>query len=186
MMTSRHILGMRTDATSYADATARVLVWARERNCSSYVCVANVHMVMESYDAADFREVVNNADLVTPDGVPLVWTLRRLGIKEQTRVYGPTLTLHVCEAAAKEGIPVGFYGATQETLNRLVPNLQTRFPGLRVAYAYAPPFRPLTDEEDEAVVEDLEASGARSPAGALDGFAQGPHLRSDAGCRCGL
>lgn len=157
---SRYILGMRVDGTSYEDATRRVLAWARSGE-SRYVCVATVHMVMEAYDHPDYQALVNAADLVTPDGMPLVWMLRRLGIPNQTRVYGPDLTLHVCEAAAREGIPVGFYGSAPEVLEQLVEKLRARFPGLQVVYAFSPPFRPLTEEEDQKVIQEINASGAK-------------------------
>lgn len=153
------VLGMRVDATSYADATARVLGWAREGR-SAYVCAANVHMVMEAYDDPAFAALVNAADLVTPDGMPLVWSLRARG-QAQERVYGPDLMLHVCEAAAREGVAVGLHGGEPDVIEQLRETLPRRFPGLRVAYAHAPPFRDLSPAEDEAVVRDIEASGAR-------------------------
>ena len=156
----RFVLGMRLDATSYDDATQRVLEWARVGE-PRYVCAANVHMVMECHDSGDFRRVVNGAGLVTPDGVPLVWTLRRLGVEDQGRVYGPTLMLHVCAAAAQAGVPVGLYGAQPDVLETLQRNLTGRFPDLKVAYAYSPPFRPLTPEEDEEITGAIRGSGAR-------------------------
>ena len=156
----RHVLGMRVDATSYEDAAGRVVEWATER-VGRYVCVANVHMTMEAYDDPAFRSLVNDADLVTPDGMPLVWLLGRAGIRDATRVYGPTLTLHVCEAAARAGIPVGFYGGRPESLNGLVAAMRARFPALQVAYAESPPFRPATPAEDDATVAAILGSGAR-------------------------
>ena len=157
---SRLILGARTDATSYSDAAERVLAWA-SRAESRYVCVSNVHVTMESHDAGDYRAVVNGADLVTPDGMPLVWALRLLGVADATRVRGPTLMARVLERAATARIAVGFYGATPAVLARLAEACQRRFPGLEVAYAHAPPFRPLTAGEDAQVVEDIKRSGAR-------------------------
>lgn len=156
----RYVLGMRVDMTSYGDATRRVLAWAKKSE-SRYVCVANVHMTMEAYDSSEFRQIVNTSDLVTPDGMPLVWMLRRLGIPDQERVYGPELVLRVCEAAAREGVRIGFYGGAPEALEGLVESLRARFPGLKVAYAHSPPFRPLTPEEDAQIVEEINASGAR-------------------------
>jgi N-acetylglucosaminyldiphosphoundecaprenol N-acetyl-beta-D-mannosaminyltransferase len=136
---SRSILGMRADAISYP----------------------TVNNVMEGYDSPAFRSVMNRADLVAPDGMPLVWGLRALGIRGATRVYGPDLTPHVLAAAEREGIPVGFYGATGAVLERLLKRIHGRYPRLDVAYALAPPFRPLSDEEDIAVTERINASGAR-------------------------
>jgi N-acetylglucosaminyldiphosphoundecaprenol N-acetyl-beta-D-mannosaminyltransferase len=157
---AHHIVGMRVDATSYVEATARVLAWARGGE-SRYVCAATVHMVMEGYDAPAYQATVNGADLVTPDGMPLVWALRRLGVTGQQRVYGPDLALAVCEAAAATGIPVGLYGGTDEALAALQTVYRQRFPELQIAYAWSPPFRALSAEEDAAAVDEINRSGAR-------------------------
>lgn len=156
----RHLLGMRVDATSYGDASEQVLAWAA-RSESRYVCVSTVHMVMEAHDDPEFRRIVNGASLVTPDGVPLVWALRLLGVPEATRVYGPQLTPRLCGHAAAAGVPVGFYGGSQDTLDRMIPRLQERYPGLQVAYAHSPPFRPLEPDEQEHIVGEINASKAR-------------------------
>ncbi len=160
MSAARSILGMRADVSDYAGATARVLDWAKAGE-SRYVCAANVHMVMETYDSASFRGVVNRADLVVPDGMPLVWALRALGAREASRVYGPTLTLRVCEAAAREGVPIGLYGGTPESLRDFVTFLEARFPEIQVVCQIAPPFRTPTAEEDAAYTQQLVDSGAR-------------------------
>ena len=156
----RYALGMRIDATSYHDATRRIITWAKA-GLSKYVCAANVHMTMETYDSSTFASVVNNAALVTPDGMPLVLALRALGIKNPSRVYGPTLTLHVCEAAALQGIPIALYGGTPSSLNSFVQFLRQRFPGIDVVCQISPPFRPLTPQEDEAYTQQIVASGAQ-------------------------
>ena len=159
-MEHRYILGMRVDATNFGDAVARVLDWADRRE-SRYVCVATVHMVMEAYDDPAFRWLVNVADLVTPDGMPLVWSLRLLGVPGQERVYGPELTPRVLAAAEAAGIPVGFYGSAPEVLERLLVRVRRAYPLLRIAYAKSPHFRSLTPEEDEEVVRKINESGAR-------------------------
>ncbi|HXN45442.1 MAG TPA: WecB/TagA/CpsF family glycosyltransferase [Bryobacteraceae bacterium] len=157
---SRSILGMRADATSYPAASSQVLAWARARE-SRYVAVATVNNVMEAYDSPVFRAIMNAADLVTPDGMPLVWGLRLLGIRTAARVYGPDLTPCLLKAAARERIPVGFYGATDAVLERLLRTVRSCYPSLRVAYAWAPPFRALSPEEDLAVTARINDSGAR-------------------------
>jgi N-acetylglucosaminyldiphosphoundecaprenol N-acetyl-beta-D-mannosaminyltransferase len=156
----RVILGTRIDATNYQDATERVIRWAQARE-SRAMAAANVHVVMEGYDDPSLRTALSTVDFVTPDGMPLVWTLRRLGLPSQTRVYGPDLTLCVCEAAAREKIPIGLYGGTVEALEALQKGYRERFPRLLIAYAHSPPFRQLTREEDEAVVRAINESGAR-------------------------
>ncbi len=156
----RKLLGMRVDRTSYPEAAERIAAWARAGE-SRAVCCASVNNVMEAFDSPGFRELVNACDLVTPDGMPLVWGLRLLGAAGATRVYGPDLTAVVLERASREGVAVGFYGASEETLGRLAENARRRWPGLRIVYAYAPPFRELTVEEDAAVTREIRESGAR-------------------------
>lgn len=157
---NRYVLGMRVDPTSYERAAGRVLEWAQSRQ-ASYVCVANVHMTMESYDDPAFQAIVNGSDLVTPDGMPLVWALRLLGERAQQRVYGPDLTLHVCAAAEQADIPIALYGGTPASLDTFASFLSEQYPGLRVACRIAPPFRPLTLEEDEVYTRELVESGAK-------------------------
>jgi N-acetylglucosaminyldiphosphoundecaprenol N-acetyl-beta-D-mannosaminyltransferase len=157
---SRRVLNMRVDATTYEDASRRVLRWAREGR-SAYVCVATVHMTMEAYDSAAFRQVVNGADLVTPDGRPLVWALRSLGVRGASQVRGTDLTQHVVAQAARENVPIGLYGGTPELLEVFGRVLKTRYPNIQVVCQIAPPFRPLTPEEDKAVTKEIVASGTR-------------------------
>lgn len=157
-MEHRYILGSRIDATSLEDATQRILEWARARE-SKMVCIANVHMVMEAYDSPSFREILNQSDLNTSDGMPLVWVMRKLGLKNQSRVAGPDLLLPLCRAAAKEGISVGFHGSTDEALDLLKLKLRDAVPDLRIAYSVSPPFRPPTLEENAETIASIDESG---------------------------
>jgi N-acetylglucosaminyldiphosphoundecaprenol N-acetyl-beta-D-mannosaminyltransferase len=157
---TRRILGTRVDATSYQHAAAEILRWASLGE-SRYACVATVNNVIEAYDDPAYHEVMDRADLVTPDGVPLVWALRLLGVGEATRVYGPDLTPMLCERAAALGVPVGFYESAPEVLEDLTANLVRRYPALRVVYSHSPPFRPLTQDEEGRVVECINRSGAQ-------------------------
>ena len=157
---SRRILGMRVDGTNYSGAVQQITGWA-ERGESRYVCVSTVHMVMEGFDDRGYQAIVNAADMVTSDGMPLVWGLRLLGAKRASRVYGPDLTPLVCERAAAEGIPVGFYGSTEKVLSSMVARLRESYPALRVAYQHSPPFRPLSSEEIAQEIADIRKSGAK-------------------------
>jgi N-acetylglucosaminyldiphosphoundecaprenol N-acetyl-beta-D-mannosaminyltransferase len=159
-LSSRFILGTRTDCTTYSDAVSRVVTWSSALE-SRYVCVSNVHVTMEAYDSTEYRAIVNGADLVTPDGMPLVWALWLFGVSGATRVYGPTLMDWVLERAARDHVPVGLYGGRSEVLAHLRDHCRRRFSGLEIAYAYAPPFRPLTADEDSAVIREINGSGAR-------------------------
>jgi N-acetylglucosaminyldiphosphoundecaprenol N-acetyl-beta-D-mannosaminyltransferase len=154
------VLGVQVSSTSYEDAVCRIVRWARARE-SRYVCVAAVNNVMESYDVPCVQTAMNESDLLTPDGMPLVWALRLLGRSEASRVYGPDLTPRILERAEQLGIPVGFYGASASVLAGLMCVVHERYPALRVGYAASPPFRPLASSEDEEVVTEINASGVR-------------------------
>lgn len=154
------VLGSHIDPTSYPSAATQVRQWASAGE-SRYICAANVHMVMEAYDHPGFREVVNSADLVTPDGMPLVWIMRARGYKEQERVYGPVLMLKVLEMAEAESIPVGFLGGKPEVLDQLAVNMRQRYPHLKIAYTHSPLFGGVSDAEDLAAVERISRSGVR-------------------------
>jgi N-acetylglucosaminyldiphosphoundecaprenol N-acetyl-beta-D-mannosaminyltransferase len=157
---ARRILGMRVDATSYRHAGDRILRWASLGE-SRYVCLATVNNVIEACDDPSYHRAMEDADLVTPDGMPLVWALRLLGVDGATRVCGPDLTPILCERAAALGVQVAFYGSTPEVLDDLTANLVRRYPTLRVAYSHSPPFRPLTPDEDAQVIDSINRSGAR-------------------------
>jgi N-acetylglucosaminyldiphosphoundecaprenol N-acetyl-beta-D-mannosaminyltransferase len=154
------ILGAKIARTNYKNAAQNIIGWARNSE-SRYVCVACVNNVMEAHDSAEFQRVTNEADLVVPDGMPIVWALRLLGNRSATRVYGPDLTPILLEHAQTCGLPVGFYGGAPDVLQRLIQVLGTRFPRLKIAYAYSPPFRPLTPQEDARQVAYMNASGVR-------------------------
>ena len=156
----RYVLGMRVDATDYEAASDQIVQWGREGR-SRFVCVASVNNVIQSLDNAAFLEAMNASDLTTSDGMPLVWALHRLGLRQASRVYGPTLTPKVWEKAAVAGVPIGLFGGSPEVLERMIGDLKTTLPDLEIAYSYSPPFRPLSAAEDRAIAGDIERSGAR-------------------------
>ena len=151
--------GMRVNAGTYADTTARIMTWARRRE-ARYVCVANVHMVMEAHDNSGFRDVVNGSDWVTSDGMPLAWILRHRGFTRAERVYGPTLMLSVCAAAAEAGVAIGLFGGTPAILETLCQNLLLRFSNLKIVARISPPFGTFTTEQNEEFTRQLRESGA--------------------------
>jgi N-acetylglucosaminyldiphosphoundecaprenol N-acetyl-beta-D-mannosaminyltransferase len=154
------VLSSNITATSYSEVANSMLLWTRRKESRS-IYAANVHMLMEAHDSPEFQAMVNNADIVTPDGMPLVWAMRQKGRKNQQRVYGPTLMLHLLGAVAREKIPVGLFGSTEEVLNKLAVRLQDQYPGLIIALKIAPPFRSPTEAEDKKLVRQINDSGAR-------------------------
>jgi N-acetylglucosaminyldiphosphoundecaprenol N-acetyl-beta-D-mannosaminyltransferase len=152
----QNIVGIGISKTSYPEVVELCRQWSQERRTvplphARYVCVASVHGIIVSRDDPEVAKILNEADIVTPDGMPLVWAIRSFGWKEQQRVYGPTLMLEICRQASQTGERIFLYGGREDTLVQLTDRLAARFPGLQIAGAYSPPFRPLTPEEDENV-----------------------------------
>lgn len=155
-----NVLDVPMSAVDPAEAAAAARDWAEEGR-PAYVCAVNVHSTMEATRDLGLRDALQHADLNVPDGVPIVWGMRALGAPGQTRVFGPSLMWEVCRRAAESGIPIALYGSTEETLAALQATLASAFPALRIVDAISPPFRPLADEEDAAMVARINDSGAR-------------------------
>jgi N-acetylglucosaminyldiphosphoundecaprenol N-acetyl-beta-D-mannosaminyltransferase len=154
-----NILGVEVSAINMEVALRTIEAWIVHRE-PHYVCVTGVHGIMESQRDEEVRCMHNAAGLVTPDGMPLVWLSRLMGFRHVERVYGPDLMLAVCAYSLKQGYRHFFYGGAPGVPERLAIQLQSRFDGLQVSGVYSPPFRPLTPEEDQAVVERINATTA--------------------------
>ena len=141
------MLGVRIDAVDPSIALETVERWIESRE-AGYVCLANVHAVMEARRDESVRRVYHHAKLTVPDGMPLVWMGRLSGHAGVGRVYGPDFTLQLCESAARHGYRCFFYGGGPGVAEELAREMSRRFPGLPVAGTGAPPFRPLTPEEE--------------------------------------
>jgi N-acetylglucosaminyldiphosphoundecaprenol N-acetyl-beta-D-mannosaminyltransferase len=133
-------------------------VTARQRG---YVCVCNVHTVMASAEDPELRDALMASSINVPDGQPLVWALNALGHPLTGRVYGPELMWRACEHAARTGTRFYLYGGrNQGALVQLALNLRQSHPGVRIVGGYSPPHRPLTEEERDAVADEINRSRA--------------------------
>ena len=125
---------------------------------SSAVYFANVHMYIEAYKSDSFRQLINKADMVTPDGQPLAWALRLLyGIK-QDRVAAMDFLPDMLKRMEDEQLPVYFYGGTQQMLDTTDAFVKKQYPNLKVVGLYSPPFRPLTETEENEIAEKINAA----------------------------
>ncbi len=160
-MRRKKLFGVNINLGDYSSFVETIISQASSEGYSGYVCVANVHMLMEAYHSDRFTQILNRASLVTPDGIPLRWALRFLfGIK-QDRVAGMDLLSDLLIAAERQKIPVGIYGGAQEMLDKARVYFEKKYPGLVLAKIYSPPFRPLTALEDEEIIQMFNESGAR-------------------------
>lgn len=131
------------------------IFWLTENKRSSYVCFANVHMLVEAYKDKAFGEVLNQADVATPDGGPVSKLMRMVYGEQQDRVAGMDLLPRLLQEAAARGKSVYFYGTTDDVLEKVVAKAKADLPHLRVAGYYSPPFRKLSREEDAAITDML-------------------------------
>jgi N-acetylglucosaminyldiphosphoundecaprenol N-acetyl-beta-D-mannosaminyltransferase len=154
------VLGVRLALTDYEGA----LDWIDAAVASGhkgYICAAATHMVMATQDDEQLRAAVRGAAFTVPDGQPLVWALNALGHPLGDRVYGPDLMDRACQRAARTGRKMYLYGGrSPDALAQLIRKLRLRHPGLEIVGGYSPPFRPLTEAEEDAAIEDINRSGA--------------------------
>ena len=125
-----------------------------------YICVSNVHTTVTAYEDEEYCKVQNGGIMAIPDGGPLSSVGQKRGYKDMARTTGPSLMGEIFEISAKKGYRHYFYGSKDETLKLLQQKLTERYPGIQIAGMYSPPFRPLTEEEDKAVIEWMIGVGA--------------------------
>jgi N-acetylglucosaminyldiphosphoundecaprenol N-acetyl-beta-D-mannosaminyltransferase len=154
------VFGVHVSATSYTEVV-KTLIQAAKRQEHVIVDFTPVSVLVAAVDDVTFRSRLNSFDITCPDGQPVRWCLNHFydaGLAD--RVCGTTAMLHVCEAAAGEGISIYLYGSTLETMGLLRFRLLSCFPGLRIAGTECPPFRPLSSEEQRETVDRIKRSGA--------------------------
>jgi len=154
------ILAVNIDRISCREASELIGEWA-SLHTSRTVLAANVHMAMEAVDDPAFRTIMNEADLVVADGLPLVWALKARGFTDAHHVRGQDLVLAVCRRAEEQRLKIGLYGTTEGVLEAAEKNLFKMFPRLDLVFSYAPPFRPLNAEEERQVLDAIERSEAQ-------------------------
>jgi N-acetylglucosaminyldiphosphoundecaprenol N-acetyl-beta-D-mannosaminyltransferase len=152
------LLGVNTHAQSFRHAVQTLAGWAADAAGRRYVCTCPVYTLMMCRENPDVMRAVNGADMVTADGMPIVWLQRRTGAPDAERVYGPDVLDALC--AAGSGIAHYFYGGTPEVVSAMIARLRARHPDLKIAGSFSPPVAPLGSAPDPAHVARLNESGA--------------------------
>ena len=153
-LTATRVLGAPIVNTNYRGVIGQIARNIRKSK-PGYICILSVHSVMVGVWNRAHRGYLDRATLCTGDGMPLVWMQKLMGFRDASRVYGPTLMLKTLEEAQSRGWRVAFVGGKPERLEDLVQRMQERFPGLEIVDSISPPFRPLSPEEDEAMMQRL-------------------------------
>ncbi|MBW4560986.1 MAG: WecB/TagA/CpsF family glycosyltransferase [Mojavia pulchra JT2-VF2] len=156
---TQKVLDFPITALRFEEQIQTILKWAIARE-SRTVCVANVHMLMEAHWNPEFASVLHHADVVTPDGMPLVWMMRQMGVRYQDRVAGMDILQALCKSAQVQNLSVFFVGSQTEILSKMRKRLEQEFPSLKIAAMEPLPFRPLTENEDADLINKINSSGA--------------------------
>ena len=148
------VVSLFPNVVSHESAIEQINELVKAKN-GGYVCFSTVHMVMESHDNAEYGGRVNGADVIIPDGMPLVWMQKLQGAKDANRIRANDLMIMLCAFAEKNDLTIGFYGGQQTVIDAIKERAKTDFPNLKIVYAFSPPFRPLTDEEDAEITAEI-------------------------------
>ena len=157
---SHNVLGVNINAVDYDAAVTKIIDAAKNREPLGVSALA-VHGVMTGVTDDMHRHRLNDLELIVPDGQPVRWALNYLyGTQLEDRVYGPSLMLRTCEAAASSGIPIFLFGGKQELLDDLKSKLVAKFPSLQIAGMLASRFRTVSTEEKQEIIQTILDSGA--------------------------
>ncbi len=124
----------------------------------NYICVANVHTTVMSYRDKKYNMIQNSGAMCLPDGKPLSIVCRRRGFYDAKRVPGPDLMPKIFEISKEHNFRHYFYGGSPETLNKLKEKLKRSYPWLNIVGMYSPPYRAITEQEDEQAVKEINAA----------------------------
>lgn len=159
MRRGAHVLDSHIDAASWDEVISRIAGWAAHRQ-SRVVALCNVHSVVTASQDVAFNKVIAQSDLALPDGAPVAWAMRREGFAQQERISGPDLMWRYLGVAEQLGQSVFFYGSSNDTLDRLMVRIKAAFPKIKIVGLESPPYRELSDAEDQAYVDQINQSGA--------------------------
>lgn len=151
------VLGCRVHAVNL-DSAWKAVLHAIQNKEKGYVCVTGTHGITEAQDEPTFRDILNQAFLVVPDGMPLSWMGWLQGAKDMDRVYGPELMLKTCNLGRKHNIKHFLFGGNDGIAQELQTSLENKFPGIEIAGTYTPPFRPLNEEEEQDLKKQVQES----------------------------
>lgn len=152
-----NVLNVNISETNLGKACQTFDSWIKNRE-KRYVCVAPVSTIVDCQGDPQYRQIVNGAGMVTPDGMPLVWIGKLRGSKVIQRTYGPDLMLTVCAESQEKGYKHYFFGGAEQTMPLLLKNLKQKFPKLNVAGYFIPPFRKINQIEEQNVIDQINST----------------------------
>ena len=163
MIPTKKLLDIPITCLPFEEQIMLILRWAKMRT-SKIICLANVHMLMEAYWNPFFAQVLRRADVVTPDGQPLVWMLRMMGDLHQNQVAGMDIFLNLCDLAEQTGVKVYFLGSTKDILDKIKQKLNREYPILQVVGMNTIPLMSIEEivnsNQNQDLIAEINQSGA--------------------------
>ena len=153
------IIGIDVDVLSWDSTIKKIISWA-SRNQSKYICITNTSSLVISKKNKLLQKSLKNADMVTPDGMPVALLMRLYGATNQQRINGPDLMLKTCLEASQLNLSIFLLGGTEQVLMQLHKNLQSMFPNLNIAGTYSPPFGDFSETENRKISNLINNSSA--------------------------
>jgi N-acetylglucosaminyldiphosphoundecaprenol N-acetyl-beta-D-mannosaminyltransferase len=154
-MPPRFYIGKMGISVVTMEQALKLLVARHRDRKPAYLCAANVEATVLSQRDPDYCRIQNESFLTLADSMPLTWYSRAMGQRSVVRISGPDLMIEVLKISAQQGFTHYFYGDTEETLEKVRRLIGERFPGTRILGTHSPPFRPLTDAELDATIEEI-------------------------------
>jgi len=149
-----NVLGVGVHTVNLQSAALLLETQIRERR-KGYVCLAGVHGVMEAQRSSHLKAIFAKAILVAPDGMPIVWISRLQGFAATERVFGPDLMTDIMGRAEFRNCVHFLCGGENGVVDKLRDEMLRRFPWVKIAGIYSPPFRPLSNEEERKFIENV-------------------------------
>lgn len=154
----KRVVSINLSLISYPEALNQILELGSKR-LPTYACFSNVHMTIEAHKSSSFKEMVNRANFVFADGMPLVFALRLLFGIRQDRIAGMDFTASILKGCEEKGLSVFLYGSTPETLDAFQAQIKKNYPKLKLAGMISPPFRALSEDEANSMIEEINNAG---------------------------
>lgn len=149
-----NILGVNINVTNMLE-TVKVITENLEYIKGNYICVSNVHTTVMSYEDESYSMIQNSGFMALPDGKPLSIVSKKRGFSKAERVTGPDLMEEIFKISVEKGYRHYFYGSTRETLDILKSKLNVKYPNIKIVGMYSPPFRKLTEKEDQEIIKNI-------------------------------
>ncbi len=151
MLQTINLLGVKVSRTNLLAAKDQICQWVKEKT-PVYVCVAPASTLVDARRDERYRAVINQASMVTPDGMPVVWLAHLKGCKEVSRTYGPDLMRLLC---GTEGIKHYFFGSTTQVIDVLGQKLKDQHPFIKIVGMVSPPYHKDVQMEDEKTIKSI-------------------------------